>query len=135
MKNISIFILIFKYFLIRKGVDILNEKNFEKYKKNDEITWFGFRLTQNQALIMFIFGLFGVIFFSLLFFYSVFSIITFILFPPSHPSFILFPPSHPSQIIYYYLWLISTIPANTIYIVFLILCVYTIKKCKQKNNS
>ena len=125
MKNISIFLLFHTYLLIKKGVDILNEKNSEKYRKNDEITWFGFRLTQNQALIMFIFGLFGVIIFSYLIFYSVFSIITFILFPPSHPS----------QTIYYFQWLISTIPANAIYIVFLILCVYTIKKCKQKNNS
>lgn len=122
MKNISIFLLFHTYLLIKKGVDILNEKNSEKYRKNDEITWFGFRLTQNQALIMFIFGLFGVIIFSYLIFYSVFSIITFILFPPSHPS----------QTIYYFQWLISTIPANAIYIVFLILCVYTIKKCKQK---
>ncbi|MCK4238835.1 MAG: hypothetical protein KAX33_06920 [Candidatus Lokiarchaeota archaeon] len=100
----------------------MNENNSEKYRKNDEITWFGFRLTQNQALIMFIFGLFGVIIFSYLIFYSVFSIITFILFPPSHPS----------QTIYYFQLLISTIPANAICIVFLILCVYTIKKCKQK---
>lgn len=122
MKNISIFILFHTYLLIKKGVDILNENNSEKYRKNDEITWFGFRLTQNQALIMFIFGLFGVIIFSYLIFYSVFSIITFILFPPSHPS----------QTIYYFQLLISTIPANAICIVFLILCVYTIKKCKQK---
>lgn len=122
MKNISIFILFHTYLLIKKGVDILNENNSEKYRKNDEITWFGFRLTQNQALIMFIFGLFGVIIFSYLIFYSVFSIITFILFPPSHPS----------QTIYNFQWLISTIPANAICIVFLILCVYTIKKCKQK---
>ncbi len=89
---------------------------------SNEIRWFGFKLTDTQTLIFFTVSLIGVIILSFFLIFTVFSIITFIMFPPSYPG----------QEEIYIQWLILNIPVNGLFIVFLIICAYTIKKCREK---
>ncbi len=86
----------------------------------DKITWFGFKITQKQAVIIFILALVGTCILSMAtwsFFYSIFNII----FEPYYDN-------NPDAIIQV---LINMIPYYTFFIVLLILCIYSLIRSRR----
>ena len=88
--------------------------------KNEKKTWFGFKITQKQAVIVFILALIGTCMLSMMALSLIYMIFSLIFFSYDH-----------LDLDYYVGLLISMAPYYTLCIVLLILCIYSLIRTRR----